>query len=88
MQLQLEGIQEQLAVANAHIQEVESLNQAQALQHADVQFQLEGNVESLKSQLKRAKQYYGKWAKDQVNQAFDLAESSGMMKPGEKFKRY
>lgn len=88
LQLQLEGIQEQLAVANAHIQEVESLNQAQALQHADVQFQLEGNVESLKSQLKRAKQYYGKWAKDQVNQAFDLAESSGMMKPGEKFKRY
>ncbi|RZC47545.1 hypothetical protein C5167_040490 [Papaver somniferum] len=88
LQLQLEGIREQLAVANAHIQEVESLNQAQALQHADVQFQLEGNVESLKSQLKRAKQYYGKWAKDQVNQAFDLAESSGMMKPGEKFKRY
>ncbi|KAI3943833.1 hypothetical protein MKW92_013755 [Papaver armeniacum] len=85
------GVQEQLAVANARIQELESLNQAQALQHADVQLQLHGDVAGLKSQLKdnakRAKEFYVKWAKDQVNQAFDVAESSGMMKPGEKFKR-
>lgn len=85
------GVQEQLSIANARIQELESLNQDQALQHAGVQLQLQDEVAGLKSQLKgnanRAKEFYVKWAKDQVNQAFDLAESSGMMKPGEKFKR-
>ncbi|KAI3927416.1 hypothetical protein MKW92_044406, partial [Papaver armeniacum] len=85
------GVQEQLTIANARIQELESLNQDQALQHAGVQLQLQDEIAGLKSQLKenanRAKEFYVKWAKDQVNQAFDLAESSGMMKPGEKFKR-
>ncbi|XP_026438650.1 uncharacterized protein LOC113337167 [Papaver somniferum] len=84
-------VQEQLRIANARIQELESSNQDQALQHAGVQLQLQDEVAGLKSQLKenanRAKEFYVKWAKDQVNQAFDLAESSGMMKPGEKFKR-
>ncbi|KAI3889128.1 hypothetical protein MKX03_004291 [Papaver bracteatum] len=85
------GVQEQLTIANARIQELESLNQDQALQHAGAQLQLQDEVAGLKSQLKdnanRAKEFYVKWAKDQVNQAFALAESSGMMKPGEKFKR-
>lgn len=56
-----------------------------------MQLQLQDEVASLKSQLKenanRAKEFYVNWAKDQVNQSFALAESSGMMKPGEKFKR-
>ncbi|KAI3947937.1 hypothetical protein MKW92_024878 [Papaver armeniacum] len=41
------SVQEKLTVANARIQEVESLNEAQFQQHADVKLQLEGNVKHI-----------------------------------------
>ncbi|KAI3947938.1 hypothetical protein MKW92_024879, partial [Papaver armeniacum] len=72
-------VQEYLAIANARIQELESLNQAQALQHADVQLRLENNVADLESQLNDNA--------ERAKEIIKLAESLGMMKPGEKSKR-
>ncbi|KAI3895159.1 hypothetical protein MKX03_025551 [Papaver bracteatum] len=72
------GVQEYLAIANARIHELESLNQAQAQQHAHVQLRLEGNVADLESQLNDNA--------ERAKEIIKLAESFGMMKPGEKSK--